>query len=76
MARLKDWSPCANRGTKSGAVKVATKAAPLLEPTNGTNNMIVPSYSVARQLARRAVTRKNATTWARAMRLLRREVTA
>ncbi len=38
--------------------------------------MIVPSYSVARQLARRAVTRKNATTWARAMRRLRREVTA
>lgn len=37
---------------------------------------IVTSTTLARQLARRAVTRKNATTWARAMRRLRREVTA
>ena len=43
MARLRDWNPCANRGTKSGAVKVATNAAPLSEPTHGTNKMIVTS---------------------------------
>lgn len=35
---------------------------------------IVTSTTLARQLARRAVSRQNARTWARAMRLLRREV--
>lgn len=36
----------------------------------------ITETSVARKLARRAVTRQNARTWARAMRLLRREVFA
>jgi hypothetical protein len=38
--------------------------------------MIVSHNSVARQLARRAVTTRNPQTWRRAMRRLRREVAA
>jgi hypothetical protein len=38
--------------------------------------MIVSPQSIARQLARRAVTNRNPQTWRRAMRRLRREVAA
>ncbi|WP_225381523.1 hypothetical protein [Escherichia coli] len=59
-----------------GPGKYESQPGALNHPMKEVNPMIVSHNSVARQLARRAVTTRNPQTWRRAMRRLRREVAA